>query len=426
MPEIINEGIDAGTLISFLSAIFSNTIDVIKGKKDDNTFIKGSISNYSKNLVMTFPMLCDNTLSPTTASMISKSNERNIATMLQMLFTAMNINAKNGMEVIEKIHKNLSINSDIYDTIEKLDKFANDAESMKKVISTIEAAFIKEAVEELKRGYKSYPVESLSDQSLNRFEVFNYNGNKVVREASNNTSSSIKDLKDKSDMNLNMKALLTDNDIKKANELQPTLMEVRYKTIDTNIKNSEVFTFLAGVKSRLISVDASDIVDRVVSKNKTKLSFLNFIRATTGEIKFVRDFLLSLDQAKIDSKNAVKKGEAAEIWKILEFRSSKNSKNRLAKSGNDASAITVLCISQETVNTMKKYYNFDIEQPSKAKEILDAYNLLGIIIADESIEVVKTLYAGNNVYEQTAYSYLQKETDNSYKKVINLIGQMNK
>ena len=58
--------------------------------------------------------------------------------------------------------------------------------------------------------------------------------------------------------------------------------------------------------------------------------------------------------------------------------------------------------------------------------IMDAYNFLGIIIADESIEVVKVLYAGNDSWEQQAYSYLEKESnDNSYRKVINLMGKMN-
>ena len=55
---------------------------------------------------------------------------------------------------------------------------------------------------------------------------------------------------------------------------------------------------------------------------------------------------------------------------------------------------------------------------------MDAFNLLGIIIADESIEVVKFLYRGNDRFEQQAYSFLEKEDkDKSYKKIINLMGQ---
>ena len=219
---------------------------------------------------------------------------------------------------------------------------------------------------------------------------------------------------------------LLDSDVKKANELQPTLMIIRFNELDPNGVIYSQKPFVAGVKSRLISVDSEDIIDRISVKNKTKVNFLNFIRATTGEISFVKDFILCLNQNKIDAKNAVKKGEAAKMWKVLENRSSKNFLNKNKRTGNDASAITTLVINQETVNILKKESDFDLEKIKNARNILDAYNLLGIIICDESIEVAKVLYAGNDNWEQQAYSYLEKESnDNSYKKVINLIGKMN-
>jgi hypothetical protein len=168
-------------------------------------------------------------------------------------------------------------------------------------------------------------------------------------------------------------------------------------------------------------------VDRVVVKNKTKLSFVNFIRATTGEIKFFRDFIFSIDQAKIDAKNSVKKGEAAQMWKALENFAIRNNLNRMRKMGNDASAITTLVISKETANLLKKQYNFDIEKERNANKVIEDYNLLGLFIVDESVEVVKSLYRGNTMFEQNAFSYLEKESnDKSYKKVVNLIGQMNR
>ena len=219
-----------------------------------------------------------------------------------------------------------------------------------------------------------------------------------------------------------MSKQLLDSDVKKANEIVPTLMIIRYNELNTDGTIYGQKAFVAGVKSRLIPVDSSDIVERLVVKNKTKINFLNFIRATTGEIKLVKDFLLGVEQAKIDAKNSVKKGPAAKMWKVLENRSIKNNLNKLKRKGNDASAITTLVINQETVNIMKKEYDFDIENIKNARMIFDAYNLLGLVIADESIEVVKFLYVGNDTWEQQAYSYLERESnDNSYKKVINLL-----
>ena len=75
---------------------------------------------------------------------------------------------------------------------------------------------------------------------------------------------------------------------------------------------------------------------------------------------------------------------------------------------------------------MKKEYEFNLEDLKNTRLIMDSYNLLGIIICDEALEVAKSYYAGNDSYETQAYSYLEKETnDKSYKKVISLINQMN-
>lgn len=456
--------------------------DEEKNSKNKIPYLKGSISNYSKNLIMTFPAMCDNSLSPSTASMLSRANERNIVTMLQLLFSSAQFNGTDGVEVLSTVHKNINTNMSLDDYIDALDSIAQSAESYKKnaeSYTTNESASIKrlliEMQNQLKIPQKSFPVESFSEKSLNEYSVHNIHGRIVVKEESEeekiNINYSDKDIKamnagdlERARQELQIKQMqknmkndakkdardtvsqdiklqnmkhqnstfatdvvskqLLDSDVKKANEMVPTLMIVRYNELDSDGKIFEQKPFVAGVKSRLISVDSSDIVERLIVKNKTKIDFLNFIRATTGEIKFVKDFLLCINQAKINAKNSVKKGPAAKMWDVLENRSIKNNWNKLKRRGNDASAITTLIINQETVNIMKKEFDFDLEQVKNARMILEAYNLLGIIIADESIDVAKFLYAGNDTWEQQAYSYLEKESnDNSYKKVINLLNK---
>ena len=461
--------------------------------------------------------------------MISKANERNVTTMLQLLFTAMNIEANDGMKVIAKIHNNISTGMDVAEVADKMEQIGTRAiwkgMSEKDIFTRESAKLISDMMDELK--YKKYntafPVNSLNEQSLSRFNITKtYNGT-IIREAdlsqaekeelAHRVSSIIAgewqkyDEKDPTnpavykmtdmdyykyinsqefknkidtiistlDMNVNITdrqraelekeikdivkadlenresesriamntsnidlnklksfelmrnnyAKLIDTDVKKANEMQPTVIQVNYSQ-KNEAGEFELRSFLAGVKSRLIPVSSTDIVERLIAKNKTKINFLNFIRATTGEIKFFKDFLFAIDQAKLDSKNAVKKGEAAAIWNCLSNRAVKNTNSKLKKLGNDASAITVLVLSQETVNYMKNVHKFDIEKMSNTKMICDSYNLMGIMIADESIEVLKSYYVGNNGYEQIAYSFLEKEAKNSdYKKMINLFGKMN-
>jgi hypothetical protein len=516
MKCVLEKGLGDDFLSTITDLISTKGNDFKNGmksrKSSDPAFLNGSISNYTKNLIMTFPVLCDNSLRPDTASMISKANERNIITMLQLMFSSMQLNGRDGKEILSKIHTNINSNMELGDYIDALDGFIDrNADALE--ISRESASILREMVQELKREPKRFPTSSFSERSLNDYSVYNVYGRSSVRELplksikeaskkddeippykgmnkgeeeyyhsysdyqkkvnprnyddiNNDTISDIgkkeeaRYWRDKraAEQDANYRAerreardtrydplrrqntqysnsdlqssiiqkQLLDTDVKKSNEIAPALMIVTYNQLDEDGTLYEKKSFVAGVKSRLISVDSMDIIERIVSKNRTKVSFVNFIRATTGEIKFVRDFLFCVDQAKINAKNAVKKGEAAKMWDVLSNRSIKNNKNKIFRKGNDASSITTLIINQETVNIMKKQYDFDIEKISNARLILDSYNLLGIIIADESVEVVKTLYAGNDSYETQAYSFLEKESnDNSYKKVINLIGKMN-
>lgn len=455
-------------------------------------YLKGSISNFTQSLIMTFPLLCDDTLSPETASMISRANERNIISMLQLLFASEQFTAKGGAEALASVYTGIKNNMSLDDYIDTFGDIADKAQSS--LESTNMAEFNEQvklienaSIQAINYG-KRFPVDSFSKRSLNDYTVINFNGKYKVKEKPLKEAVLAEDIRpqdaqgmidlknaeidkkvangfitpekgeqlkleyqkyvmDQLNMNnqdyanfnkntydaqlqYNQRQLL-DSDIKKANEMQPSLIIVRYNELgQVSDKEGDGIigqrSFIAGVKSRLIPVDASDISDRINVKNKTKINFLNFIRATTGEIGFVKDFLLNLDQAKLDAKNAVKKGPAAKMWKTLEFRATRNERRKLGKAGNDASAITGLVISQETVNVIKKNYDFDLENIKNAISIMDAYNLLSLIIADESREVVKFLYAGNDAFEMQAYSFLEREdNDKSYKKVINLISQSN-
>lgn len=480
------------------SQIMANALSFFKAQdekaqknweKTGAPYLKGSISKYTRDLIMTFPTLCDTSLPADVASMISRANERNIVTMLQLLFSAEQMNGRSGSEVLSLIHKNINVSMDMDDVIDSIDNFIAQNESTKfpTVTDADLTRVVREMTQELSKPVHSFPVESLNERSLNDYTVFNNNGRIIVREdkasddaydkiikqqqvgknaqdfylnqmKARKTGLEIQDLEDRIQRNKDqantddeerrelakdreykrfamgqqaqqfnadmISKRLLDTDIKKANEMAPTLMIVQFNELDNDNTIYNKRSFVAGVKSRLIPVDSVDIMERLIVKNKTKINFLNFVRATTGEIKFFSDFLLCIKQAKIDAKNSVKKGPAAKMWKVLENRSSKNVFNSLKKRKNDASAITTLVINQETVNIMKKQYDFDLEVPKNAKMILEAYNLLGIVICDESIQVAKFLYAGNDMFEQQAYSYLEKESnDKSYKNVINLLAK---
>jgi hypothetical protein len=479
MRSLLNE--DTSAIASIIKALKSvnarEIIDDIKStsnkyapKQKSQEYMGGSISQYTKNLIMSFPMLCDDTLSIETAQMLSKANERNIADMFQLLFSSMSVNGKDGVEVLSRFHKNIDKMGmdDIIDVIDDtVDTINTIKETMKEsaVDRAIERQYLNEMVTELKKPASIYE-DSINETSLMDYIVStNMYGETIVKEdyysnyyddASNDRIDNInkdypydddknskfnkakdqikqgleedkfKYQRDNNDMNYNLKVLqkrIIDSQIKKSNELQPTLMIVNYNVLSDDGKTLiEKKTFMAGIKSRLISVGALDISDRVVVKNKTKINFKNFLRATTGEINFVKDFLFCIDQAKINARNAVKKGESAKMWDLLEKRASKNNMRKLNKSKNDASAIASLVVNQETVNYIKAQYKIDLNNVKTAIDLMGEYNLLALVIADEANEYAKFLYDGNKAFEMVAYSSMERDmADKSYKKVINII-----
>ncbi len=477
----MHSALNEGSPIDFINKIFIHTKrDAKNDKKRGTVSLGGSIAKYSKNLIMSFPLLCDSSIPLDTAMSISGANERNICNMLQLLFASINLNFLKkqditGSDIIAAFYKDIDPNMDYNDFVDLLAKYAGRSGEDIGYYAKISESDIKDLINQF-NSQKTFKMDSLNEKSLNDYSVTNLHGRTIVKEdphfpvgtvgtepgdedlidnipidnadptKAHNAASNIRKEKEQkrqneirnnrdkqNDINNNQekemlanKSRIVASDIKKLNNLEPTLMVINYSIMDNSDKEIiEKKSFLAGVKSRFIPVESLEIVERFVSKDRTKISLKNFIRATTGEISFFKDFILSLDKLKLDAKNAAKRGPLANYWSILEKRSSKNSIRKLQRSGNDGAAITTVALSQDSVNYMKNAYNFDLEAIVNAKLIIDSYNLLGLIIADESTETYKILYDGYNEFEVLSYSSVERDlSDKNYRKVINLINQV--
>ena len=232
----------------------------------------------------------------------------------------------------------------------------------------------------------------------------------------------------RADMEFFQKQLL-DNDVKKCNELVPSLIIIRYNNVDATAftKAAVEQQFIAGVKAWMYPESSGNIINKVsdvFSKNKGKLGW---IKATTGEINFMKDFLLGIGKAKIEAKQDAYE-RVSPIWKHLKYRSNKSVLNRLIKNKpNDAGAITTLVLSSEEVDYMKKEMDINLTDIRTAQKLMEAYNFMGIVIVDENFEVARFLFDGAAYYEDIAFSSLEREDkDSSYKKVVNLISKINR
>lgn len=428
-----------------------------------------SLARATSGLTLAFPVICTNTLPIETASMVAKAIERKNVTMLQMAFSAYNItNATDAVAHISKFHQNLNLSK------MDLDKFM-DAMEMLGESSYIYPEEMRAIAEDCKRNLNYVLNNSINETSLLEYsEITRYGQKKVIKEAKDNDleydkmaqsdihhyekmrqsdnqfnsrmNQSDRQFKDRQAQqqkfhddemdNENIKqrqnavdsqrqqftAMLMQSDVKKANEMQPTMMLVNFYVNDRDRDLNVAQQFVCGVKSKLYAVESSDIINKIITKHVDSDILLKLVKVSTREISFVKDFLLGLDEARLDALSKSRKGSASRIFKALERRAIKGKIRRSLRMENSAKAISALVISAEEAEELKKYENIDVYQPRTIVPIMEKLNLLYFVVVDTTAESVNIITDGETEYESYSFTSLERESsDAAYKKVVNLI-----
>ncbi len=508
----------------------------------------GSLVKASNNLTLVFPVIASKTISINTDILIAKAIERKAVTMLQMVFSAIQIADKNVEDVygyLAKFHKNLPASDfsvddiiDISNAINGLKENGLISESSRdKALNQIrEAAAMKAIAEDLRKNTNFYVNDSINRTSIGSYRVSSSNlGSRVLTEAitingdypfglnsegkpvipdevlkdiynadltdddkkkllllskeyQNNKNidyafwkalgkelesekadlsnqkkielekelnkmrleydklsaeqkleidkrfadykaaiDRIKDFdkdqltmaKARSDM---LKNQVLDSDIKKANELQPSMMIINFYINNDKDRLEVIKDAVIGVKAKLYPMDSNEIMERIGKKSDEQSLRVLFKRVTTRELSFFKDFLFALDKAKIDAVERANKGSKAKLWQTLESRAKAYKTGKYAGSAS-AAPITTLLISQEEVEYLKKFNGIDVESYREARKIFDGYNFMCICIVDENLEVAKFLFdTGEDNWEVYSLTSLDRESsDSTYKKVVNLM-----
>ena len=432
-----------------------------------------SLARATSGLTLAFPVICSNTLPIETASMIAKAIERKNVSMLQMAFSAYNItNAKDAVEHLSKFHQNLNLSK------MDLDKFM-DAMEMLGESSYVYPEDVRAVAEDCKRNLNFVLSNSISDTSLLEYaEITRYGEKRVVKEARDDieydkmaqsdihhyekmrqSDSQHRDRMNQSNSQFDRRqdqqqrfhdddmenekikqrqnaidsqrqqftAMLMQSDVKKANEMQPTMMLVNFYVNDKDRDLNVAQQFVCGVKSKLYAVSSDEILNKIIAKNVDSDILLKLVKVSTREISFVKDFLLGLDEARLDALSKSRKGSGSRIFKALERRAIKGKIRRSLRMENSAKAISSLVISSEEAEELKKYENIDVYQPKTIIPIMEKLNLLYFVVVDTTAESVDIITDGEMEYETYSFTNLERESsDNTYKKVVNLITKVSR
>lgn len=428
--------------------IIRDLVDLATDLKDTDelkfVFGKGqsfkSIASASSNLTIVFPNVVSRSMELGTAIMMSKAQERKCVAMLQMLFSAFQINdAKDAMEYISKFHTNLRVDGDI-----TIDRFMSTLDAVSKFGESSGISVDKDMYEAVKEDMKNlgyYLPENTSNVSLNQYKYSRLSGGKVFKEQDDapgpttsvsisQSSSVARKIDDPAQSTKNKAEFynknILDSDIKKANELMPTMMVVNMINVDPNTGTKAEQVAVVGVKVKMYPVDSTDMLDRIRSKNRDGNGLNTFIRATTRELSFWKDLIFALDKAKLDALGSSRRGGTSAIWKLLERRGLKSRLRRSFKFTNDATAITTLTMTKDEVEYLKKMDNINMEDERTARKLMESLNLMSIIIVNEALESSNFIYdTGDDLYETITFTSLERESsDSTYKRVVNLMSKM--
>lgn len=457
------------TVLKDITDLLTGAADVVNTSLSPKRNYR-SIASVSEKMTLVFPVFVSSNIRITDATMVSKAIERKCVTMLQMLFAAISItDTDNVIDFIARFHGNFHGEEVDIDTLmDAVSEAVNEGaivvsdkemydcvmEDMKNINFTLPDAINETSLNDYRVNHNRYGScsiylsESEADKRLRekliKQGVIRPKKNTTQKEerksykpqkSEDNKGYRKKIYSDMSDLDRakSMKTMMDaerdrvfSTDIKKANELVPTMMVINIYNKETKLP----ITAVIGIKAKLYPLNSEDIIDHLVSKNRDNNGFLNLIKATTREISFWRDFVFAVDKAKIDAVSSSKRGSASKVWKVLERRALihrlKRALGRITPVNMDSAAISTVVVSQEDVEQIKKNYNIDIERPATIRPIMDDYSLMGFAIVDPTLETVKFIFdTGDDNYETMSYNALERESnDSNYKRVINLLSRV--
>jgi hypothetical protein len=361
---------------------FTNMSEYLLGTKDVNN---KSIKKRSRNAIMQFPILVSSSVSKENLVVISKALEQEYAIMMRIAMSQDDIVdlGQDGMrskdDFLRKFHNNITFDATSIDDAVKA--YGNVQESVS-VLSLEEAN--KELIQ---------PNESrLRRTSLNEATVSYH----LFGEA-RQTFGSDREAEDEFDKSATASGSndyvgghsaavtqLKEMDIRKTNDLVPTIMSASIRFLAGNsITDADV---MFGIKCVSHLVPTEEMTHFLPRSVKTESILFKAIQWTTGEIKFLKDFVLNLDTIK--DETSTNKNKSSRWWSRLKMMSKVNRIKASFGRGTKFIPNTTIVLTMDEVDYIKNTQGIDVLNTHTAMKIMQIFMLLGLVIVDENDESI--------------------------------------
>lgn len=218
--------------------------------------------------------------------------------------------------------------------------------------------------------------------------------------------------------------MLKDNDAKKANELVATTLHARVHMVNKDGEPIGSQDFILGIKGTMHPIKSEEMIDNMVGACKNNNKVFNFLRWTTGEISFFKDFWLNTSEMKRDVANESR--GASRWWIALKNRKDLGKMSTTAFVKNKILPNATIVISAEEAEIIRTHYGYDVMNPYFIKKIMETYYLLGFVVVDNSAQIAHFFFDGATDFESVSFSGLEKENTRDERKFKEMLKVINR
>lgn len=216
-----------------------------------------------------------------------------------------------------------------------------------------------------------------------------------------------------------------DAEFRKANDLVPTMLHIRIYPLTEKNEGGEAIDFVLGVKCQLHPITTSQMVTEIARGIKNNDTLFNFIKWTTGETKFFRDFLFAVDQQRADAFQSVRGDNASIIVASKRRKNIAKVWNRLGE--NPLTPILSILVAQDDLDILRDEFGYDVEKmPTLLRTLMSNFYLLGFLTLNLASERVDILIDGQANPQTYTLSTLSKENttdDRKFKEMMKMMGR---
>jgi hypothetical protein len=217
-------------------------------------------------------------------------------------------------------------------------------------------------------------------------------------------------------------------DFNKVNQFLPVLLDltVRYQTGSGGI-STVTDHLVMGVKGVAHPVPSMDLVTGLGTALQRDNLVLQFFRMTSGETSFVKDFVLNLGVAKTRASGRTATG--TKVLETLRRQAEWNDRRgnwviaSISKRGF-VPPTTTICVTADEVDKIRTLYGVDFTKPSAVRALMQSHNLMGFMIVDEAIGLVRVFEDGDDDFDRLPIATLKTQgKETSVKDIMTILAR---